>query len=137
VLKLTPSNPGHPVTHSPCRDDNRALNVVLGSRRHPLMSISAPPTGVQGMAREEDPRMPDRRARRLKLYAQRSSIAEQLAQARPDLVAPTYENKRQALVAREARTWQRSRAREMDKLKKKMNAHLGTTDKLLSIGTGR
>jgi DNA cross-link repair 1C protein len=148
TFKQKASNFGHPVSHSPSRDENRAsgevsrpARIVLESRRRlsphqrPLVSIPTSPNGLSSEVREENPRASDRRARRLKLHAQRLSIAERLARARPDLVVSTYESKREALLVREAKVQERARARDMDKQKEKMKVHLEATGTLLSIGT--
>jgi hypothetical protein len=63
------------------------------------------------------------------------SIAERLARARPDLVAPTYESKREELLAREVKAQERARVRERERMKDRMKAHLEVTGTLLSIGT--
>lgn len=141
-------NPQHPVTVSRSRDQNRASDEgsrpagsVRGSRRRlgpyhrPLVSTPLSPNVLSSGVREEDPRASDRRVRRLKLHAQRLSIAERLARARPDLVAPTYESKREELLAREVKAQERARVRERERMKDRMKAHLEVTGTLLSIGT--
>jgi hypothetical protein len=50
-------------------------------------------------------------------------------------VAPTYESKREALLAKEARAQERARERESDQQKNRMKAHLEATGTLLSFGT--
>ena len=149
-LKRIASNPGHGVTPSPDRDQNRASDGVSrpariireshrrsSSSQRPLVSVPTLPNHYLAGRREEDRRAynQDRRARRSKLHAQRLSIGERLARARPDLVVPIYKSKREALLAREARAQERVRAREREQHKIKMKAHLEATGTLLSFET--
>ena len=130
--KRNTSTPTHDVTPSATRDQNRAYHEVS---RPPCTAHQLPNHCLPEM-REEGRRVcnQDRRARRSQLHAQRLSIAERLARARPDLVAPTYESKREALLAREARAQERARERGKDQQKNRMKAHLEATGTLLSFG---
>ena len=145
--KLPVSHLGQSILQSPVGGENRAASeasklprTIRESRRRfsphrRLMSIPTSPNRMISRVGDEDPKASDRRARRSKFHAQRLSIAARLAQARPDLVAPTYENKREALLGREARAQERAYAREREQQKDKMRAHLAATGTLLSIGT--
>ena len=145
MIKWKSLNAGHPATHSPGSDENIAsdklstLTRTSGAFRRRqsqspqwhlpvLKSIPSSET-------KEDSRASNRRAQRSRFHAQRLSIAERLAQARPDLVASTYESKRAALLAREAKVQEKHRIRERGRQKKEMKARLEATGTLLSIGT--
>lgn len=154
AVKRKDSNPEYPVIHSLGSDENRASTEALSltrpffreSRRKPSIHQRPPPTSPNGLLllsrvrvreeEEEDPRARDRRARRSKLHAQRLSIAERIARARPDLVVQSYASKREALLVREVKARGRARARAREWWEKeKMKAHFEGIGTLLSIGT--
>jgi DNA cross-link repair 1C protein len=145
ALKQKVPDTGRSIIHFSSGDENLASDVSRSARivgefhrspsphQRPAARGITPPNNLSSEMKDKNLRASNLRARRSKLNAHRLGIAERLARARPDLVAPTYEAKRAVLLARDVKARERAQAKKMGLQKEMIKAHLEATGTVSSI----